>query len=119
MVSDIYRFSDFVTSSDFLGFEIRRVFDFPISSEWLDREIPRFFDFAFSPDFQDSEISPFADFLFSGLVDVWLFGLFDFLGFSVFGCPTFSGIVDSTITEMLLSLSRRQVSATRLPQKCI
>ena len=118
-VSDTYQFSDFVTASDFLDFEIRRFFDFPISSKWLDREIPRFFDFVFSPDFQDSEISPFSDFMFSGLVDVWLFGLFDFLGFSFVGCPTFSGIVDSTITEMLLSLSRRQVSATRLPQKCI
>jgi len=96
-----------------------RFFDFPISSGMLDCEISRCCDFVFSPDFHDLELSPFSDFLFSGLVDVRLLGLFDFLGFSVCVCPTSSGIVDSAITKMFLSLTWRQVSATRLPQKCI
>ena len=50
---------------------------------------------------KDFEISQFSDFLLSGLVDVWLFGLFEFLSFSVLGCPGFSGVVDFTISCFL------------------
>ena len=99
MVCDFCRLSEFVSLCDFLDFEISRFSDFPTSSGLLECVISRFFDFVFSPECQDVEISQFLDFRLSGFVDVWLFGLFDFLGFSNVGCPTFSGIVDSTITK--------------------
>ena len=64
----------------------------------LDCEISRFSEFVISPDFEDFEISQISDFLLSGLVDVWLLRLFDFLGFSVLWCPGFSRVVDFTIS---------------------
>ena len=82
-------------------FWILRFSNFAISSDLLDCEISRFSEFVFSLDFQDFEISQFSDFLLSGLVDVWLFWLFEFLGVSVLGCPGFSGVVDFTISWFL------------------
>ena len=82
-------------------FWILRFSNFAISSDLLECEISRFSEFVFSHDFKDFGISQFSDFLLSGLVDVWLFWLFEFLGVSVLGCPGFSGVVDFTISWFL------------------
>ena len=89
----------FGESSTFQDFEIYRFPVFRDSSDLLDLGIARFPEFVISTDFQDFEIPQFSDFLIAGLVDEYLFWLFEFLGFSLYGFSGFSEIVEFTISR--------------------